>query len=178
MKKFFLVLVAFGIISMMSVSCKRTEVKYRCCKNDFEIITQNYQTPDSFTLFIPQVFTPNADNVNDQFFPMGVGWKVEHMVVKKGRKSVFESTNYLESFWDGGTEEDGQFKYEITFRTDVGDLLDVKGEVCLMRFGARGDKLPELEREKICECITEDMIDSSKGPIFETTECPTNSALQ
>jgi hypothetical protein len=165
------------LLAFAASSCTRTDINQRCCNKDYKIITQNYHVPDSFTLFIPQAFSPNADGLNDEFYPMGFGWKVEHMVVKKSSKIVFESYNYLEAVWNGGEERDGRYNYEIQFRSDVGDLFEVKGNVCIMRFGTSGERLPEMEREVICDCTTADMVDSVRGIINETKDCPTTSLL-
>lgn len=159
-------------VLLLAAACARLDVSQRCCENEYEILTDNYQQPDSFTLFIPQAFTPNADGINDQFYPVGVGWRVKRMVIRRGISVVYESTSDIEAFWNGGSERDGRYRYDILFEAATGDEFEVRGDVCVMRYGARGDRLPELEREKICDCTTLDVIDSSTGPAGTTVECP------
>lgn len=165
----------FGIALIALLSCSRYDVKNRCCDSEYEIITQNYRIPDTFQLSIPQAFTPNGDGLNDLFGPIGRGWRVDHMKIKRGMKTVYESDPHLEPLWDGGDERDGRYKYFITFHTDLGDPFEVKGEVCIMRFGDDGERLPEIEEVEICKCLTPDMIDSLEGPVYTTAECPTNA---
>lgn len=165
---------AFCFAALLATGCSRFDVNNRCCESEYEIVSQNYQVPDTFGLYIPQVFTPNADGINDQFRPLGRGWTVETMKIKRGTKTLYEASNHIEAFWDGGDAKDGRYKYEMTFRSSVGDQFDVEGEVCLFRFGTAGERLPELERDKICQCVTPDMIHEREGVIYETVECPTN----
>jgi len=96
------------------------------------------------------------------------------MVIKRGLRTVFQSSEHIEAFWDGGDEKDGLYKYDMTIRTDHGDDIELKGTVCLMRIGSAGEKLYESETAKICECVTGDMIDTLQGAIYEGKDCATN----
>lgn len=166
-----------SILVLLTASCSRWDVNQRCCESEYEIITQHFKISEDYTLYIPQVFTPNKDGLNDQFYPIGTGWKLNKLVVKKGLSKVYESTSHLDAFWDGGTERDGQYKYTMTFKSDMNDIFIVEGDVCVMRLGTIGDRLPEIEREKICDCVTFDMLDSLEGPINKTSECPQNGRI-
>lgn len=164
----------FSLALIFATGCVRYDVNQRCCDSEYEIVSQNYRLPDTFGLYIPQVFTPNSDGLNDQFRPLGTGWTIESMVIKRGLKTVYESSSHLDAFWDGGEEKDGRYRYEMTFRSSLGDPFDVKGEVCVFRYGDAGERIPEMEREKVCSCVTDDMIVDSLGVVNETLECPQN----
>ena len=168
---------AVSIFAIMASGCVKLEVNHRCCDSEYEIITQNFVKPDSFYLHIPQAFTPNKDGSNEQFYPLGVGWDLEQLVIKKGLSTVYESTNRLDAFWDGGDEKDGRYTYIMTFKASSGDAFEVKGNVCVMRYGAAGAKHYDIEIKKICDCTTEDMLDSVQGVIYVSKECPSNDTL-
>ena len=55
--------------------------------------------------------------------------------------------------------------------TDGGTDITVKGDVCIMRFGEEGNKLPEIEEAEICDCLTADMINATTGISGSTDEC-------
>ena len=162
------------MLLVTTTSCARWDVQQRCCESEYEIITQHFKISEDYTLFIPQAFTPNKDGKNDQFYPIGSGWTLKKLVVKKGLSTVYESTSHTDAFWDGGSERDGQYKYTMNFVSDMDDIFIVEGDVCVMRLGTVGDQLPEMERDKICDCVTIDMLDSLEGPIYKTSECPKN----
>ncbi|MEZ4721549.1 MAG: hypothetical protein R2813_06680 [Flavobacteriales bacterium] len=162
-----------ALSAIISAGCTKKVIQEDCCTSEYEITTQNYVLPKDFKLFIPQAFTPNGDGVNEQFRPIGQGWTVESMVIKKGRKVVYDFSEHLDPFWTGSDANDGKYSYEITFRVKANkDLFDVKGEVCLFRYGSKGEELPEIELDKVCECIMPDMIHDTAGVIYETVECP------
>ena len=165
------------LTTLIFSSCVKYQVEQQCCEGNWHITTQNFQRPSLFKIHVPQVFTPNGDGVNEQFYPIGVGWDLEKLVIKKGIKTVYESTNRLDAFWDGGDEKDGRYKYIMTFKAINGDIFEADGHVCVMRFGSAGAKYYDAERTKICDCTTLDMLDTLQGPIHVSQECPSNDTI-
>ncbi|GAB4378360.1 MAG: hypothetical protein Kow0075_08210 [Salibacteraceae bacterium] len=85
--------------------------------------------------FVPNVFTPNGDNVNDLF-----RWDIEGIgdfhirIYNRWGTKVFESTE-LDGFWDGGKEPDGVYFYVVTGKEETLDAEDVeyRGDLTLIR---------------------------------------------
>jgi gliding motility-associated-like protein len=95
------------------------------------------------TVFIPTGFTPNGDQLNDIFYPMGRGIKsVKHFIVfnRYGEK-IFERQNFnindKSAGWNGkykGYDEPaGAYVYMIELECDTGELFTLKGTVTLIR---------------------------------------------
>ncbi|GAB5538486.1 MAG: hypothetical protein Salg2KO_05890 [Salibacteraceae bacterium] len=170
-KKFLGVFTLFALIG----GCTKYQIEQNCCEGNWHITTQNFKRPSPFKLHVPQAFTPNGDGLNEQFFPIGTGWDLEKLVIKKGLKTVYESTNRLDAYWDGTDADDGRYKYEMTFRTRGGDMFEANGHVCVMRYGERDGKFYDVETEKVCDCIMFDQLDTIEGVVRQSKECPSNA---
>ena len=74
-----------------------------------------------FTIYIPSVFTPNQDGLNDRFEPIGVGIdSYEIFIFNRWGDQVFKGDNILET-WDGGECIAGTYSYLI-------NIVDKNGE--------------------------------------------------
>ncbi len=95
------------------------------------------------TLSIPNAFTPNRDQRNDVFYPLGKGIKtVKHFVVfSRWGDVIFEKSNFnindKSAGWDGrfkGIEQPaGVYVFMIDADCDTGEPLSFKGTVTLIR---------------------------------------------
>lgn len=67
-------------------------------------------------LSIPNLFTPNGDNVNDLFVIEGIEQYTSPKLVVRDKNNhvVYQSTNYQNS-WGGDSCPDGVYSYEFTF---------------------------------------------------------------
>ncbi|MFW5759717.1 MAG: gliding motility-associated C-terminal domain-containing protein, partial [Cyclobacteriaceae bacterium] len=65
------------------------------------------------SIFIPNVFTPNNDNVNDVFYIRNLPETGAKLVVtNRWGNVVFETDDYNNN-WDGGEETDGVYFYRL-----------------------------------------------------------------
>ncbi len=76
------------------------------------VLTQEVGYDD--TIFVPNIFTPNDDDINETFtirnLPISDG--IILMVSNRWGKVVYESHNY-QNDWDGGNNSDGTYYYRI-----------------------------------------------------------------
>lgn len=85
--------------------------------------------------YVPNVFTPNGDNTNDEF-----KWKIEGIedfrmtVYNRWGTKVFQ-TDDLDEYWDGGKEPQGTYFYVVTGteRTLDQEAVEYRGDVTLLR---------------------------------------------
>jgi gliding motility-associated-like protein len=86
---------------------------------------------------LPNVFTPNGDDVNDEFKPKRTPSLVNNVEIKVYNRwgiKVFES-NEINFSWDGNQATDGLYYYiaRVKFNTQNGLEKDFKGWVQLIR---------------------------------------------
>ncbi|MBK6544717.1 MAG: gliding motility-associated C-terminal domain-containing protein [Saprospiraceae bacterium] len=88
-------------------------------------------------IFIPNIFSPNGDNVNDSFFPQGINIEQYQMkIFDRWGNLIFESTNFLK-FWDGKFKGEyslpGVYVYLIEGTSINGNSFHVSGNVTVIR---------------------------------------------
>ena len=91
-----------------------------------------------FTLYIPDVFSPNGDRLNDKFMPIGEGIEsYEIFIFNRWGDLVFNSNN-LNQYWDGSlndskTAPDGQYSYVINVVDEIQVSHTFKGYLLLQK---------------------------------------------
>ncbi|MFK7808584.1 MAG: gliding motility-associated C-terminal domain-containing protein [Saprospiraceae bacterium] len=108
-----------------------------CCEID--ALTANF---DSARVFVPNVFTPNGDGINDLLFILinNKVARIDSFIVRNQRgESVFKNTDfyptYEDDFWDGslldGSIDNGIFNYFLTISSINEISMSFTGEVCV-----------------------------------------------
>jgi len=102
-----------------------------------------YFTCDKQNIHIPTAFTPNGDNLNDNFYPMGGGVRVVKsfrvfnrfgQLVHDRRDFPMNDKRYgWDGTWQGNLQNSGIFPYIITVECSQGQILELKGSVTLIR---------------------------------------------
>ena len=101
--------------------------------------TQYIKIDQAFTIYIPNAFTPNFDDVNDSFNAYGIGWKdYEMFILDRWGLNIFHSTDSAKP-WDGHYEGSGDpcqadvYVYKIKVHDTKGVLHSFIGHVTLVR---------------------------------------------
>lgn len=96
------------------------------CKS---VVIHDIIVRDMFTFYAPNTFTPNEDNVNDVFLPLGVGWDPE-----KYQLDIFDrwgnncfNTKEVGKGWDGKANHGSESAQIDTYTWKV-DLTDIFGK--------------------------------------------------
>lgn len=95
---------------------------------DIEVTEQNCD------LTIPNVFTPNADGINDLFeienlehYP-----NAQMVIYNRWGQKVFEHSDYYNNWWDGANAPDGTYFYVLRY-TRMGKTRYAEGTVTIIR---------------------------------------------
>lgn len=95
---------------------------------DFDFDAQNCE------LVIPNVFTPNADGINDMFeieklehYPMA-----QMVVFNRWGRKIFEHPDYYNNWWDGQGNPDGVYFYVLKYER-MGKVRYAEGSVTIIR---------------------------------------------
>ena len=89
-------------------------------------------------LFIPNVFTPNADGTNDQFYPLTICTfeRYEFLIFNRWGDLVFKTSNQTDK-WDGtcnGADcSSDVYVYSITYKFPKLDAKNAYGSITLLR---------------------------------------------
>lgn len=78
-------------------------------ENDFTLLTEPYdnnapreqESRSDFNFYIPTVFSPNGDMVNDDFKPMGLNFKDYELVIYDGKSNEIFRSKDIDHKWDG-----------------------------------------------------------------------------
>jgi gliding motility-associated-like protein len=89
-----------------------------------------------FFLVVPNVFSPNADGINDYFFPKFVNvTKLEFWILNKWGETIFYTEDINSQGWDGKVGGEyampGNYVYRLKFET-VDGRVETKTEVFLL----------------------------------------------
>lgn len=96
---------------------------------------------DDFTVYIPNAFSPNGDDINEEFYPIGNGIsdeKYSFMIFDRWGELIF-STNKLNSHWDGkrmgrdNVVQQDTYIYKLSCRSFKGDSFAKSGHVNVIR---------------------------------------------
>lgn len=95
----------------------RADIYDSICHNKFTVTENYYLEIVSLPTYIPNIFTPNQDNINEKFFISGIacGERTSIHIFNRWGQIVFESDRPFGEFWDGtvnGREApDGVYSY-------------------------------------------------------------------
>jgi gliding motility-associated-like protein len=109
------------------------ENKYGCT----DTITKNVRAYPDYTLYVPNAFTPNGDDINENFSGLGQGFvNYEMYIFNRWGEPIFKSTDYANR-WDGRDKSgqispQGIYVYLIKVKTPPGDEFTLRGSVALI----------------------------------------------
>jgi gliding motility-associated-like protein len=92
-------------------------------------------------MYIPNVFSPNGNSVNDVFKPLGLLPGISNYqfkVFSRWGQLVFQTTNPEEA-WNGRVNNEGElctqetYYYQVIFQSAVGKNTNKQGTVMLLR---------------------------------------------
>jgi len=104
-------------------------------------VIQNVKLKSEGALYLPNVFSPNGNNVNDVFKPLGLLPGISNYqfkVFSRWGQLVFQTTNPEEA-WNGQVNNEGEgcpqetYFYQVIFTSAVGKNISKQGTVMLLR---------------------------------------------
>lgn len=112
-------------------------------KGCMDTILRPLKVYEDYGIYVPNVFTPNGDGVNDIFQPKGFGIvKYNMMIYDRWGEKVFETSDF-EKGWDGtkqskhdvkyGVMADGSYTWQIKLTNTFGEAKEFTGHVILMK---------------------------------------------
>ena len=92
---------------------------------------------DADTLFVPNVFTPNGDFLNDSFGAIGHGIKEYNMLIFNRWGDLLYTSSHIDHKWDGTYHEkdcpDGVYFFIITALSNIGRNYNISSTLHLIR---------------------------------------------
>ncbi|MEB3150838.1 MAG: gliding motility-associated C-terminal domain-containing protein [Sphaerospermopsis sp.] len=114
-------------------SVKLTVQNELCFAESIQEITIN----DADSLFVPNVFTPNSDSLNDSFGAVGHGIKEYSMMIYNRWGDLLYTSYHINHKWDGTFHEkdcpDGVYFFIINATSNRGRKYNLSGTVHLIR---------------------------------------------
>lgn len=105
---------------------------YGCRKED----TICVQVMDNYSIYLPNTFTPNADNLNDVFVPIVYGFKEVRFTIFNRWGAPIYSGDEHSSGWDGNYKgkrcETGVYIFHVEAKTMTGKTITRTGHVTLL----------------------------------------------
>jgi gliding motility-associated-like protein len=92
-----------------------------------DTINKVVKIKDEFVIYFPNTFTPNDDNVNDRFKPLGIGVDEFKMLIFDRWGEVIYTTSDIAKGWDGTKLGTGKLCAEDTY-VYLSVVTDEKGE--------------------------------------------------
>ncbi len=91
-------------------------------------------TDQNCDLTIPNVFTPNADGINDEFEIKNLEHypNAQMVIFNRWGNKVFEHNDYYNNWWDGANAPDGTYFYVLRY-TRLGKTRYAEGTVTIIR---------------------------------------------
>jgi PKD repeat protein len=97
----------------------------------FDSLTKQAYINFAYKLFIANAFSPNGDNLNDEFKPLGMGLKsYELHIYNRWGEKLFEGTNEA---WTGKDAIPGVYMYRIKARDFDNNVHYYNGTITLLR---------------------------------------------
>jgi gliding motility-associated-like protein len=107
--------------------------------NGVESLSNITEIPIQASIFLPNAFTPNGDNINNELIISGKTKRItdyQFVIYNRWGEEVF-STEDLSIGWNGRvsskTAPTGHYTYRINAKTNTGEIIQKKGVVLLMR---------------------------------------------
>ncbi|MFZ9455299.1 MAG: gliding motility-associated C-terminal domain-containing protein, partial [Bacteroidia bacterium] len=102
-----------------------------------DTLTKNIEVLEDYHVYVPDVFTPNGDGLNDVFKPLVNGVRLYKIFVyNRSGKLIFSSRDETD-FWDGtlnGNElEQGIYQWIMEVSTSKEEFKKLSGQVYLSR---------------------------------------------
>lgn len=129
----------FILLSFFLYSC--FEISISSKQSICDDLVNHYYNNNKNIIFIPQVFTPNGDMINDQLFATGVNIKTLKIKIYLKKKVIFQTINNTQKYpviWDGyyrgntAIYSDNLYNYDINCIFNDGENITLKGNFVLL----------------------------------------------